>query len=116
MNDRIYVVRGGIHGVGTSGSKDFYLLSFDLKSNTGYIGLRSFNNWRLYISQSGMDAKYANLARESKYYFHGVNLDECIVELERVTCKSVIVIDSAQVDVVKRSLKKITTKNIQMRK
>jgi hypothetical protein len=79
---KLFVVRHGIPFVGYSSkdgkpvrSPDYYLLSFGLESNVGYIGKKSQENWRLYTSiGAGKDMV-------SRYHHFGT-FEECIAELQ----------------------------------
>ena len=98
---KLYVVKDGIPGVGyqsRSGQqiKDgtFYLLTYDFKSNIGYVGKKSTNLWRLYTTiGSTNDFK-------SRYH-HFPNFLECVQKLQELSGDTKVeVIESAEVGTI----------------
>ncbi len=82
---KLYVVKDGVPEVGHKSFNDaqvkdgtFYLLTYDFKSNVGYIGKRAVNEWRLYTTVgSKQDLK-------SRYH-HFSNLIECVHKLQELS-------------------------------
>jgi len=79
----LYVIQDGIKGVGFVSNQfgeqmkntNFFLLSYNLKSNVGYIEKKAVNTWRLYTSV-GCSTDF------SSRYHHFSTFNECIEKLQ----------------------------------
>ena len=98
---KLYIVKDGIPGVGYQSRngqqvKDgtFYLITYDFKSNTGYVGKKSTNLWRLYTTiGSTNDFK-------SRYH-HFPSFLECVQKLQELSRDTKVdVIESAEVGII----------------
>lgn len=95
---KLYVIKDGIKNVGCIESKDgnqvtgtnFYLISFDFKSNEGYIEQKEISRWRLYT-------QVGELKTKTRYY-HFPTFTDCVVKLQHLCYPlEVKIIDSTDV-------------------
>lgn len=80
----LYIVKDGIINVGyiktveglQSKNTNFYLITYNFKTNEGYIELKSDNRWRLYtqIGQSFNQTRY----------HHFMSFNECIEKIKEL--------------------------------
>lgn len=80
---KLYLVKDGIKGVGCITVKDeqifntnFYLITYDFRTNEGYISKKKYNHWRLYtqIGQKVGQSRYHELS----------NFEECLEQLKEL--------------------------------
>lgn len=100
----LYAVKNGIPGVGVSSNPDFYLLSFNLRGNIGYVG-QSSRGWKFYTSSASVIKKFIHLCLNGKYNFYGESLHDCLIEVERITGIKPIVIDSSEIEDIRCQIK-----------
>ncbi len=88
----LFLVKDGIKGIGCKTdlqenqilNTNFYLLTYDFRSNEGYIEKQQNNTWKVY-TQIGQKLS------ESRYHTAN-NLEECIVILKKLKNDNRIVI------------------------
>ncbi|MDR7210993.1 hypothetical protein [Flavobacterium piscis] len=91
MNN-VYLVKDGIINVGCIKDKknqqvtntNFYLITFNFKTNYGYIGKRNETKWRLYTSIGQLINK--------KRYYHFNSLEECVSKLENLNNGNMVIV------------------------
>lgn len=106
----IFVVKDGIPGVGSSGSKTFHLLSIDLKSNFGYIDKVDNNKWKLYMSFPILP-EYRHLRDDQgRFYYFNHTFENIISELEKFTGIKPEVINRDEIETWKTKLRDTSKK------
>lgn len=102
----VYLVKDGIVNVGYKKgpnnkqikNTNFYLISYDLKSNCGYIEKKGENNWRLYTT-------IGQQFNKSRYH-HFDAFDDCVNKLKELKGNDdIIICDSNDVENYKNKLK-----------
>ena len=97
--NKLYVVKDGVLNIGFVRNRkgerlrniNYYLLTYDYKSNVGYIEKKSAHLWRLYTS-IGCNADF-----KSRYH-HCTTFEECIDTLEDLfNLKTEIIIHTSEV-------------------
>lgn len=94
----LFVVKDGIKNIGYINNQgnqvlgtNFYLLSYDFKSNEGFIEKKNENCWRLYTQ---VEQKW----KQSRYYSFST-FSDCIQKLiELKQDKNIIICDSTQIE------------------
>lgn len=100
----VYLVRDGILDLGCickNGiqikNTNFYLITYNFKSNEGYIDKKNTNTWRLYT-------QIGQVPNESRYH-HFDTLDKCLNKLKDLNGKDdIIICDSTDVENYKNKL------------
>ncbi|MEO8771254.1 MAG: hypothetical protein ABI402_14260 [Ferruginibacter sp.] len=91
--EKLYVLKGGLKKrENIIEEETFYLLTYDLKGNVGYIGRRSKILWRLYTIIGGGTIKNSNA--DDWRYHHFETFKECIEKLKLISKVPVEVIDN----------------------
>ncbi|WP_298767627.1 hypothetical protein [uncultured Polaribacter sp.] len=81
---KLNLVKGGIKGIAFQRdfkgnhnlNKNFYVISYDLKSNEGYIQKKGVKNWKLY-TQIGQ-----KIGERRKFYFN--TFESCVEKLKEL--------------------------------
>lgn len=100
---KLFAVKGGIPNNTSSPNPEYYPLSFDLKTNIGYIGFMS-RGWKFYTSSWNVISEYSHLCENNKFYFFGASFEICLAEAERVIGHKIYVINSFEIDSYKSQI------------